>query len=1298
MSSKIITDLAVDPAIQLDSNYRFGPTDRRYLDDQARGAQTHLVNCVVGGDTSTYYTVHSSSPDIAVGDAVCAKEGKFVTKAMGEDLSNAGRIVGIAKNAGLAGSRLTVSMQGVLPSSVTGLSPSIVPSVVYVDPDTGRLTLSESDFTVGSMASDGTLALATGSIPGATGAALRVKKNGTLLPQHPSLNFVGNEFAIADNSGGSTTDLNLHSHVSVRAHGADGDVNHSALTAVLPQDAAIHSAFDTACSADDDTIATLYFPPVRMNDNEYSTYHIDTPLRVKRPNLIIDGGSQHGSFLNSTFKGPAIIVSKDDTDTVPLVSALLPPAAGQPSGQAWQMNQTRFLIFSDYQAFELDGREALTVEFFAQLNTAVTGAGIASIGINSGGKIADDDDLVTPRHIAMSFTLNGADLGGVESQLRVHLALSDGDVDLVNPLPMTTGVIYHIALDYDGTTVRLYVSPVTDMTSTLAASSAGSGTVVWHPLETIALTALPGGMFSAGSGSSIFDCADAIIDAIRVSYISRYFAGPFTTPTTKWQPIGDDDAHFILNFDNVYEGDIIVGLSERVAIYFPLGVAGAEFGQGGVTIRNLTITCSHPRGGCSIFMQAVVGARLEKLNVSGYIGLLLRNNCFNSTVTDINASGSSDSLANIADLGAGNSNMYDTLKLQTANYPLILLNGSPQVVRNVYLGNWRRFGAVLYGGLISLDSFTVTFEGRSTPGDGGILVGGLFGQINMKSSVIDSRWIPGGGDDTVHSSPPVVISGGAHHTFDGCYFNGLTATSEEIQIRNRPTHPVVVRNGTKEDGSPWSLRPEFVIDETTGARHVLTQQDWYVDDALGAETGDGSEAYPLTWKAFRRLVSGATFDPPTNPLNVIVGTLTDAIEFDSLLDMANSKVALIKGTRTVLHSGTVTDVTAKDRDAKIERGIEDTALGDADAWSEWVGKEVLNVATGARAMITKNLGTYKCELSQWCDDGDGSLIDAITQPQADIGIGDSYQVLDYTEAVLGSRVVFGYQKLAGEFPGGVIFSQLRFTDYVNAPSIAGDSNALVAFTHCIFDHGGNMTGSNITVAGCCWRSALTTDAGTTTIVHGACASNSSDYPGGARIGRAAFFKCDGDTVFQGSGDNPADVQVFGQAIFGPTAFHDTIHCVVANQGGIIRFDAFSPVFGENGHTPVSCSNNGGYFEMDQQSTIAFSHATASPETVKLPAIESPDGALGACFSIHTDSQKNTTMGFAWKEAGGHGVATVASVENLAVAEGSGGFEVSDESIDFGGGEGIVRRWANIQFPAGGARVTWRSAVYTPPDP
>lgn len=162
--SKILSELEVDDAIELDANYRFGEHDRRYMDNQILGCEQHLVDCVIGGMACTYARIDSSSPSINPGDVVCLSGLSLtVTKALPTPLGSAGSAFGVAIRAAAPGSKALFARGGAIPTSITSLSAASGFARVS---SSGRVeyvsVLSSGDASLGTIASDGSLNLLLG--------------------------------------------------------------------------------------------------------------------------------------------------------------------------------------------------------------------------------------------------------------------------------------------------------------------------------------------------------------------------------------------------------------------------------------------------------------------------------------------------------------------------------------------------------------------------------------------------------------------------------------------------------------------------------------------------------------------------------------------------------------------------------------------------------------------------------------------------------------------------------------------------------------------------------------------------------------------------------------------------------------------------------------------------------------------------------------------------------------------------------------------------------------------------------
>lgn len=196
MSGSQIANLAVDPPLVQNAAYRFNPADRQYIDQQAIGAQQHLVNALIRGRHATYVQVQSSSPALLPGDVVClasVEEGDArVTKANATTLGNAISAFGVVVLAAAPGAFALIAIGGFLPPTLTGLQPA-ARGFVRANTTTGhceRVTsLGDGDFGIGSVDASGYMQVipgigasntvsVAGGTPGGSSGDLQINSSG----------------------------------------------------------------------------------------------------------------------------------------------------------------------------------------------------------------------------------------------------------------------------------------------------------------------------------------------------------------------------------------------------------------------------------------------------------------------------------------------------------------------------------------------------------------------------------------------------------------------------------------------------------------------------------------------------------------------------------------------------------------------------------------------------------------------------------------------------------------------------------------------------------------------------------------------------------------------------------------------------------------------------------------------------------------------------------------------------------------------------------------------------------------
>jgi hypothetical protein len=175
MSSTITTQRTVDPPVQLTADYQLDATDRRYLDDQIRGTQQHLVESLINGQIASWWELSGSSDPLLAGDVFCAygdPTGRIVTKATATPLGAAGRALGIALIPAAAGASVRGIVLGTVEAAVTGLAAGAA-GAVRVNTTTARPErlaggFTPGDYPLGFVDASGTLSLGVENPVGTT--------------------------------------------------------------------------------------------------------------------------------------------------------------------------------------------------------------------------------------------------------------------------------------------------------------------------------------------------------------------------------------------------------------------------------------------------------------------------------------------------------------------------------------------------------------------------------------------------------------------------------------------------------------------------------------------------------------------------------------------------------------------------------------------------------------------------------------------------------------------------------------------------------------------------------------------------------------------------------------------------------------------------------------------------------------------------------------------------------------------------------------------------------------------------
>lgn len=166
MTSKITTEIAVDPALPASDANEFTVAQRRYIDDQIRGCQFHLVDSLLSGMVCTWVDLDASSEAAAAGDLGCsAADASSPRKMKRVGTGTIGAAKGVHcvfLSACAPGGRTRAAIAGRVPRSITGLPAAA--GYVVATVATGRAglvsSLSIDDYPIGFADNAGTLTLA----------------------------------------------------------------------------------------------------------------------------------------------------------------------------------------------------------------------------------------------------------------------------------------------------------------------------------------------------------------------------------------------------------------------------------------------------------------------------------------------------------------------------------------------------------------------------------------------------------------------------------------------------------------------------------------------------------------------------------------------------------------------------------------------------------------------------------------------------------------------------------------------------------------------------------------------------------------------------------------------------------------------------------------------------------------------------------------------------------------------------------------------------------------------------------
>lgn len=484
--------------------------------------------------------------------------------------------------------------------------------------------------------------------------------------------------------------------------------------------AAIQAALDAAGAAfanDGSVKKTVYLPAGR--------YYLSGPVHIKGPGVkLVGAGRSSGTKVYTqglssgiTYEGPAVLASYDEGS--PTLAAAI-STNGTGSLPVSSTDATTYNLRTG-PSTNLDGLSTITIECFFTRTSATGGQWFGSSGQRS---------ITESEHICFQFHSNGAadfmarmDVGGT-----TYVLTAAGLNDLRG-----IGVRNHMALVLSGNVLSLYCN------GNRLDTEAVSGTIVQKFYENIWIGAKPSQWLSNGS---VGQAKDGYLESIRITQTARYSGDTYTEPTAA---LTYDDSYNILCWVpcSQVDGMFLVGKAQLNMTSYYLacrnGIDPAAQFMEGVEVRHIEFVGSS-HGGDVILNRCIESVCSDLMFTFCWFGLMLRDNCFDSSLQRIRALNIKDAQCCLAVMSASGLVSANDLDLFGANCTMYV-SGSSIIGQNAYLVGANRVDLMCIndGGDNSsavFSGFVVSDEGSSVPPECALFVSG-FQNFNFIGGTIE---------------------------------------------------------------------------------------------------------------------------------------------------------------------------------------------------------------------------------------------------------------------------------------------------------------------------------------------------------------------------------------------------------------------------------------------------------------------------------------------------------------------------------------------------------------------------------
>jgi hypothetical protein len=526
--------------------------------------------------------------------------------------------------------------------------------------------------------------------------------------------------------------------------------------------AAIQAAIDAA-STGTSPYGTVYVPR--------GTYYVSKPLHITRGIKFYGAGRGATTITGySADQGAVLVVSPPTSlgyNGVPTGASL---ATG--AGNSMYLDGTfgYELNLREGGAVELNGRSAVTLELFYKPNFTVT-TGQYNL-ISSSGSVTGPDGTTA---ISIQHTDNDSITGIVNIGGALKILQTPANT-------VSNGNVYHIALTYDGSTIRLFVNGV------LKASQAATGTITQKMAEDFVIGPKINGFMESTFMNYM---TKGWVDSIRISVTARYTSG-FTAPTAK--ATYDGNTLLLLNFDNNYD-QFTVATTMYGQQHLFLRRFGGGMGQvGNFQMSDLSFIGTGPE-----FIYTV-SSTIDNVQVTASRrGFQFINNCYLNRLTSVRVVGQTLTQFGVAAGAASGVLTFQDLSISGGHYPFYI-DTSSVVINGLWIETTAgtEIGAVLKGDMNTsavIDQPEISAETNPNTIRDVLAVIGM-GTVVMHGGIIE----------TANGAPHVYVSGGGQVTHIGGNYSLIgTAPANVYQIATAPANGVLLTSPIQQHMNiPWA--------------------------------------------------------------------------------------------------------------------------------------------------------------------------------------------------------------------------------------------------------------------------------------------------------------------------------------------------------------------------------------------------------------------------------------------------------------------------------------------------------------